>query len=281
VFRQKIVEQLPQKRQFVQQRKQSLMFPTRDYHTHPQGHNVRPYTIELLQPWIEQCRAKGIQSIAFTDHDRYIGGVDFAVIDRLREQNPDVQILAGIELDNDPLTSSDGLHWVEKNWDRLDFVLGSVHYFSGETEMLDRAGETEQIESRGASEAFDQYVRELEKLISRGHIDCLSHLDLVKIHGLRPQDYDPAKLFQPILGLAKRAGLAIEASTAGWRKAVGEQYPDISILKLAVDLGIPVTTASDAHSHVQVADGYDQLGTVLDAAGVMETVTFQRHRWGT
>ncbi len=79
VFRQKTVEQLPQKRQFVQQRKRSLMFPTCDYHTHPQGHNVRPYTIELLQPWIEQCRAKGIQSIAFTDHDRYIAGVDFAV----------------------------------------------------------------------------------------------------------------------------------------------------------------------------------------------------------
>ena len=279
VFWQKTVEQLPQKRQFVQQRKQSLMFPTCDYHTHPQGHNVRPYTIDLLQPWIEQCRAKAIRSIAFTDHDRYIAGVDFAVVDRLREQNPDVQILAGIELDNDPLTSTKGLHWVEINWDRLDFVLGSVHYFSGETEMLDRAGEAGQVESRGVSEAFDQYVDELEKLISRGHIDCLSHLDLVKIHGLLPGNYDPAKLFRPILELAKRAGLAIEASTAGWRKAVGEQYPHGSILKLAVALDIPITTASDAHSYVQVADNYEQLANVLDAAGVTETITFQRHRW--
>jgi histidinol-phosphatase (PHP family) len=279
VFWQKTVEQLPQKGHFVQQRKQSLMFPTCDYHTHPQGHNVRPYTIDLLKPWIEQCRAKGIQSIAFTDHDRYIAGIDFAVIDRLREQNPDVQILAGIELDNDPLTSTSGVRWVERNWDRLDFVLGSVHYFSGETEMLDRTGEAEQIESRGAAEAFDQYVRELEKLISRGHIDCLSHLDLVKIHGLLPRDYDPAKLFQPILELAKRAGLAIEASTAGWRKAVGEQYPHRSILELAVALEIPITTASDAHSFVQVADNYEQLTKVLEAVGVTETVTFRQHRW--
>jgi histidinol-phosphatase (PHP family) len=255
------------------------MFPTCDYHTHPQGHHVRPYTVNLLQPWIEQCRAKGIQSIAFTDHDRYLAGVDFAVIDRLREQNPDIQILAGIELDNDPLTSTHGVRWVEKNWDRLDFVLGSVHYFSGETEMLDRAGETEQIESRGTSKAFDQYVRELEKLISRGFIDCLAHLDLVKIHGLRPPNYDPAELFRPILELAKSAGLAIEASTAGWRKAVDEQYPAGSILKLATSHGVPITTASDAHSHLQVADKYDQLGAVLDAAGVTETATFQRHRW--
>jgi len=269
---------MPQKRHFVQQRKRTLMFPSSDYHTHPQGHNVHPYTIDLLQPWIEQCRAKGIRSIAFTDHDRYIAGVDFSVIDHLRDLNPDVLILAGIELDNDPATSTDGLHWVEKNWERLDFVLGSIHYFSGETEMLDRAGETAQIESRGVSRAFDQYVQELEKLIARGHLDCLAHLDLVKIHGLLPRDYDPTKLFRPILELARAGGLAIEASTAGWRKAIGEQYPHASILQMAVELHIPITTASDAHSYVQVAADYERLAGVLDAAGVTETVTFQRHR---
>src|SRR5438105_4544045 len=235
------------------------MFPTCDYHTHPQGHNVRPYSIELLQPWIDQCRLRQIQSIAFTDHDRYFEGVDFEVVERLREQNPDIEILAGIELDNDPITSTGGLRWLERNWDRLDFVLGSVHYFSGETEMLDRAGESSQIESRGVSEAFDQYVRELEKIVARGHIDCLAHLDLVKIHGLSPDEYDPATLFRPVLELARKADLAIEASTAGWRKAVGEQYPHLSILRAAVELGIPITTASDAHSYAQVAADYERL----------------------
>ena len=273
----KTVEQMPQKSQVVQHRKQSFMFPICDYHTHPQGHSVRPYTIELLQPWINQCRLKGIQSIAFTDHDRYIDGVDLGVIDRLREQNPDIEILAGIELDNDPLTSTRGVRWVEKNWERLDFVLGSVHYFSGETEMLDRAGEPGQIEARGVSEAFDQYVRALENLVSRGHIDCLAHLDLVKIHGLSPDGYDPVARFGPILEIAREAGLAIEASTAGWRKAVHEQYPHSSILRAAVELQIPITTASDAHSHAQVAAEYEKLAVVLDAAGVTENVTFQRH----
>jgi histidinol-phosphatase (PHP family) len=253
------------------------MFPTCDYHTHPQGHSVRPYTIELLQPWIEQCRTKQIQSIAFTDHDRYVDGVNFEVIDRLREQNPDIEILAGIELDNDPITSTDGTRWVEKNWERLDYVLGSVHYFSGETEMLDRADETGQIEERGVSEAFDQYVGELEKLVSRGHIDCLAHLDLVKIHGLLPDGYDPAGQFRTILELAQKGGLAMEASTAGWRKAVGEQYPHTSILRAAVELQIPITTASDAHSRAQLAADYDKLATLLEEAGVIEIVTFQQH----
>jgi len=251
---------------------------TCDYHTHPQGHHVRPYTIELLQPWIDQCRTKHVRSIAFTDHDRYIDGIDFGVVDRLRERNPDIEILAGIELDNDPVTSANGLRWVEKNWDQLDFVLGSVHYFEGETEMLDVAGNTSQIQARGVSEAFDHYIRELERLIARGRIDCLAHLDLVKIHGLSPDGYDPCERFRPILEIAHKAGLAMEASTAGWRKAVGEQYPHAAILRAAVELEVPITTASDAHSYAQLAADYEKLAAILETAGVTQIARFQRHK---
>jgi histidinol-phosphatase (PHP family) len=249
-----------------------------DYHTHPQGHQVRPYTIELLQPWINQARAKQVQSIAFTDHDRYHQGIDFEVIERLREENPDVQILAGIELDNDPITSEAGLHWVEKNWDRLDFVLGSVHYLPGETAMFDSSDQSQQIASRGIANAFEEYIGQLEKLIARGWIDCLAHIDLAKIHGLCPTGYDPSCWFRPVLELASKGGLAIEASTAGWRKAVKEQYPHDSILRLANELRIPITTASDAHSHFQVAEDYDRLAPILTAAGAKHVARFRKHK---
>ena len=86
-----------------------------DYHMHPQGHRIQPYSLELLEPWAESAREKGLRDIAFTDHDRYHEGVDFGVIDRLRERHPDLQIRAGIELDNDPVTGAAGLRWVEKN----------------------------------------------------------------------------------------------------------------------------------------------------------------------
>ena len=108
-----------------------------DYHTHPQGHRVQPYTRELLQPWVNSARARGLTDIAFTDHDRYCAGVDFDEIDRLREANPDVRIRAGIELDNDPLRGSDGRRWVEEHWNQLDFVLGSVHFLERDDEMFD------------------------------------------------------------------------------------------------------------------------------------------------
>src|SRR5262249_4198497 len=103
-----------------------------DYHMHPQGQRTQRYTQELLQPWADFARRLGLTDIAFTDHDRYHAGVDFDEINRLRERNPDLQIRAGIELDNDPVHSAGGRKWIEKNWDKLDFVLRSVHF-------LDRA----------------------------------------------------------------------------------------------------------------------------------------------
>jgi histidinol-phosphatase (PHP family) len=249
-----------------------------DYHTHPQAHTLRPYTVELLQPWIDRCRERGIESVAFTDHDRYCEGVIFEAIDRLRDQNSDIDILIGIELDNDPVTSARGLRWVEKNWDRLDLVLGSVHYFSGEKKMFDGADQNGQIEQRGADRAFSEYVEQLTSLLQRGHVDCLAHLDLVKIHGLFPESYDPAATFEPLLELIREKNLAMEINTAGWRKKVGEQYPAAAILGRAVALGIPITISSDAHSYAQVAEGYERLEALLQAEAIHRITRFSKHQ---
>jgi histidinol-phosphatase (PHP family) len=249
-----------------------------DYHTHPQGHAVRPYTIELLQPWIDRCRERKIESIAFTDHDRYRDGVDFDVVDQLREINPDIEILLGIELDNDPVTGKDGLPWVETHWNRLDFVLGSIHYLSNAGRMFDGADQAEQLHALGLERAYGEYREQLAALIRRGHIDCLSHLDLIKIHKLIPQVYDAAQFFAPILEQIGAAGLAMEVNTAGWRKPVGEQYPAESILQAAVARQIPITISSDAHSYAQVAEDYARLETLLERVGLERPVRYRRHK---
>jgi histidinol-phosphatase (PHP family) len=249
-----------------------------DYHTHPQGHAVRPYTTDLLQPWIDRSTERGIKSLAFTDHDRYREGVDFDVVDRLREVNPNLEILLGIELDNDPVTGKSGLEWVETHWDRLDFVLGSVHYLANASRMFDGTDQSRQLESLGFERAYEEYRGQLAALIQRGHIDCLSHLDLIKIHGLAPATYDPEQFFRPILQQIADAGLAMEINTAGWRKPVGEQYPAESILRAALAVKIPITISSDAHSYAQVGEDYARLEALLERLGLQKPVRFSRHQ---
>jgi len=249
-----------------------------DYHSHPQGHRVQPYSQDLLQPWVDSARAKGLNDIAFTDHDRYCAGVDFDEINKLRAANADIKIRVGIELDNDPQTSAAGRKWVEKNWDKLDFVLGSVHYLDDPNQMFDSVPDgAEQFVGRDINEIYEDYFRRVREIAATGLADCLSHLDLIKIHGHRPCG-DVRPFVNETLDFIRSKDLAIELSTAGWRKPVDELYPSDEIIRLAIKKGIPFTTASDAHSHAQLAENFERLTKKISSFGIHDICLYEKHK---
>ena len=249
-----------------------------DYHTHPQGHRTQRYTHALLQPWVDSARQAGLSEIAFTDHDRYHDGIDFDEIDRLRQKNADLEIRAGIELDNDPQSSAAGRKWVEKNWDKLDFVLGSVHFLERDDQMFDSvpAG-AEQFEDRNIDKLYSDYFRRVREIAASGLVDCLAHLDLIKIHGHRPNT-EISSIADETLEFIRSRNLAIELSTAGWRKPVNELYPGDRIIELAMAKAIPFTTASDAHSHVQLGENFSRLADKMSILGVRKVCVYAKHK---
>ena len=249
-----------------------------DYHTHPQGHRVQHYTQALLQPWADSARKIGLTDIAFTDHDRYHAGIDFDEIDRLRERNPDLRIRAGIELDNDPIHSAAGRKWIEKHWDKLDFVLGSVHFLDRDDQMFDSVPDgAEQFEGHDVDAIYADYLRRVREMAATGLIDCLAHLDLIKIHGHRP-GAEIGAIVSETLDFIRARNLAIELSTAGWRKPVNELYPSDRIVDLAIEKGMPFTIASDAHSHAQLGDNYPRLAEKMAAFGIRQIGIFENHQ---
>jgi histidinol-phosphatase (PHP family) len=249
-----------------------------DYHTHPQGHRVQRYTQALLQPWVDSARKVGLTDIAFTDHDRYHAGIDFDEVDRLREKNPDLKIRAGIELDNDPVHSAAGRKWIGTYWDRLDFVLGSVHFLDRADQMFDSVPDgAAQFERRDIDSMYADYLRRVREMATTGLIDCLAHLDLIKIHGHRPTA-DIGGLINETLDFIRERNLAIELSTAGWRKPVKELYPSDTIIALAIEKGIPFTTASDAHSHAQLGESFPRLAQKMMSFGICQVCLFEKHK---
>lgn len=239
---------------------------------------MQVYTQSLLQSWIDSARQRGLSDIAFSDHDRYHGGVDFDEIEKVREKNPDVKIRAGIELDNDPDSSAAGRKWIEDNWDRLDFVLGSVHFLDHPTQMFDSvpAGAA-QFAGRDIDELYADYFRRVRQIAATGLVDCLAHLDLIKIHGHRPNSEIRA-LVDETLNFIRGRNLSIELSTAGWRKPVNELYPSDEITRLAMEKGIPFTTASDAHSHAQLGENYDRLSEKMASLGIRNVCVYEKHK---
>jgi len=238
---------------------------------------VQRYTQTLLQPWADSARRSGLSDIAFTDHDRYHIGIDFDEIDRLRERNPDLRIRAGIELDNDPVHSAAGRNWIEKHWDKLDFVLGSVHFLDRADQMFDSVPDgAAQFEGRSVDAIYADYFRRVREIAATGLVDCLAHLDLIKIHGHRPGG-EIGSLVTETLDFIRAQNLAIELSTAGWRKPVNELYPDDRIVELAIGKGIPFTTASDAHSHAQLADNFRRLAQKMVKFPIHQICVFEQH----
>ncbi len=76
-------------------------------------------------------------------------------------------------------------------------------------------------------------------------------------------------------GIAE-SGIAVEVSTAGLRKPVGEVYPSSPFLEMVLDAGNPLVLSSDAHVPDHLGHGYEQTAAWLADHGVRELATFRR-----
>ena len=93
----------------------------------------------------------------------------------------------------------------------------------------------------------------------------------------RPPDGDLRRYYEPAVEAFAETGVAVELSTAGWRKPVGEQYPAVPFLEMLVDAGCPIALSSDAHVPEQLGE-YDRALELLDGAGVREIALFERQQ---
>ncbi len=149
----------------------------------------------------------------------------------------------------------------------FDVLLGSVHWLGiWRFDVLDDPVTLAEWDARDVDRVWDDYTRAMEELGHSGVCDVFAHPDLVKVAGRVPGV--PDEFYDRITEAAVRSGMAAEVSSAGWRKPVGEEYPAPPLLKRFVEQGVPLTTASDAHTLPDVADRAGEVQELLLAAGV-------------
>jgi histidinol-phosphatase (PHP family) len=163
-----------------------------------------------------------------------------------------------------------------------DYVIGSVHF------LADRGVDAEYNETgtnwdvwqgaRNADEVWTRYFETLAECASSGLYDLLAHPDLVKVWGpARPMpERDLRYFYEPAVQAIADAGIAVELSTAGLRKPVGELYPARTFLEMIADAGNPVTLSSDAHTPDHLGYGYAEALDLLREVGITELATFER-----
>ena len=166
----------------------------------------------------------------------------------------------------------------------FDVLLGSVHWLgTWRFDVLSDPQVLAEWDHRDIDAVWEEYTRAMEELGASGVCDVFAHPDLVKIAGRRPAV--PDEFYDRITEAAVASGMAAEVSSAGWRKPVGEEYPAPPLLRRFVDRGVPLTTASDAHTLPDVAERADDLRTLLDrcrgvvAPGLPQTGSPTRSPW--
>jgi histidinol-phosphatase (PHP family) len=267
----------------------TLIFPC-DTHTHTLrcGHAAG-----RDEEFVEAAIAQGLGAIAVTDHlpfywlprekhdptlamapeelPRYVDAV-LALKVRYRGR---IEVLLGIEADY-----VEGFE--EQLEDELarypfDVVLGSEHWLDGW--WVDAAASVARY--RGGQPEVDRiwarYARAVVAAARSGLFDVLTHLDLPKKFGFRSVEPFAGREDEVVAAVAA-SGCAVELSSAGRRRPVGEDYPASELLHRLVAIGVPLVLASDAHAPAEVGFAFRDLAAAATAAGAREVMVFRGRR---
>ena len=142
------------------------------------------------------------------------------------------------------------------------------------------------------------YFEWLGQAAASGMFDILAHPDLVKYWGAPERPWpegDLRRFYEIAMEAIAASGIAVEVSTAGLRKPVGELYPARALLEMVVEAGNPIALSSDAHAPEDLGRDYDQalaaarrarrggaggLRTARAASGADRMTTVDGHRLG-
>jgi histidinol-phosphatase (PHP family) len=146
--------------------------------------------------------------------------------------------------------------------------------------MVDHAGWDVWEGESDADRVWERYFGLLAEAARSGLFDILGHPDLVKMWGAeRPwPERDPRFHYEPAVEAIAEAGIAVEVSTAGLRKPVGEMYPSPELCEMCVDAGAAFAISSDAHAPAQVGYEYRRATDMLRELGVGEICVFEGRR---
>jgi histidinol-phosphatase (PHP family) len=263
-----------------------------DYHVHlrpdePGSTAERAFTAANAERYRETASERGIAELGVAEHVyRFAAALDVwehpfwrrwanddldAYCDFVREET---DLRLGIEADFVPGREDRMATLLEaRDW---DYVVGSVHF------LRDRSVDTEEFSvwdgGESAERVWRRYFETIAEAARSGLYDIIAHPDLVKVWGRaapRP-DGDLRHYYEIAVEGFAEAGIAVELSTAGWRKPAEEQYPALAFLEMIVEAGCPIALSSDAHEPGQLGFEYARAVELLERVGVNEIAVFER-----
>ena len=262
-----------------------------DYHVHlrPDEDDTPPeryFTIANARTYRDTAAERGIAELGVSEHvHRFHQALDVwghpfwrasarddldAYCAFVREET---DLRLGIEADFVPGREDRMASLLEaREW---DYVVGSVHFLRDEAVDM-RGSDWDIWRSENPDAVWKRYFETLGEAARTGMFDILAHPDLVKVwgRGAPMPDGDLRRFYELAMDGIAESDVAVEVSTAGLRKPVGEIYPARSFLELCLEAGRPVALSSDAHVPDDLGHGYGHAVEWLSSIGVTELAVF-------
>ena len=265
-----------------------------DYHVHlrqdgPEHGAAEAFTVANADRYREVAGERGVEVLGVSEHvHRFRQALDVWQHPFWRESARDdldeychfireeTSLSLGIEADFIPGSEDRMANLLESH--DFDYVLGSVHFIANSA--LDMEGDWDIWRSADVETVWTRYFETLGEAARSGLFDVLAHPDLVKVWGDpdRVPRRDLRFYYDAAMDGIADSDVAIEVSTAGWRKPVGEIYPARPFLEMCLEAGRPVALSSDAHVPNDLAYRYDDALEYLDSLGIEELAVFERRQ---
>jgi len=264
-----------------------------DYHLHLRPDEVGTaeeyFTQENADRYLAAAEEQGIEELGVSEHVyRFKEALELWDHPYWRDQAKDdlsaycefvrtTPLRLGIEADFVP-GAEDRIQTMLEEHD-FDYVVGSVHFLGERGAVDDRRYDVWDAVG-DADSLWRTYFEWQAELVRSGLFDIVSHPDLVKIWGDdRPApERDPRFHYEPFVEALAASDVAVEISTAGLRKPVGEIYPALALAEMCRQAGAEFALSSDAHAPDQVGFGYEEAMEFLGGLGVERICVFERRK---
>ncbi|MBN8870314.1 MAG: histidinol-phosphatase HisJ family protein [Solirubrobacterales bacterium] len=261
-----------------------------DYHLHLRGDDLAAraadhFNAENIARYAEAAAAAGVTDLGCAEHMyrftealsvwRHPFWDEWAIddIDQYVEAVESSPIKLGIE--GDYILGAEEKLEAMLGSRPFDYVVGSVHFLGDYS--LDTEEYTIWDGTQDADDIWRRYFETLASAARSGLFDILAHPDLVKVWGRagRSPSVDPRTMYEPAIEAIADTGIAVEVSTAGLRKGVGEIYPAPAFMEMCVEAGAVFALSSDAHEPDQIGFRYPEALEFLASHGVEQLAIFE------
>ena len=249
----------------------------KDYHLHPQI-MTKP---EQFEQFVQAAKANGVEELCITDHmplmgddasDRIPHGKVAQYCRRVQQIQEEyrgiIRVKCGIEIDYYP-TVLDQMEAVLREGE-FDFVLGSSHLH-----VIDQLNGPSRVDIFANAKTHNGYAKAMFEntvaAIKSGYFNAISHIDMHRWIFANPDRFPlrddgyaeqlHKERIEKVLEAIKEKGLRLEINP---HFAIGtgkpeNLYPNVPIVKMALEKGVLFSFGSDAHTAEDVGGMLDYL----------------------